>query len=153
VHGDERQEQDRVRPVHAREEVARGLRDDGGGAVQTAKTYGNVEARTYGGEASARIALPAHLFLSGGASYTRGLTVTRGGDLAEMPPLKLVAALRYDVNAFFAEAEEVYAARQDRVDVALQEQPTAAWYITNVRVGIAGAVILRDAPVHLLGAP
>ena len=108
-----------------------------GGAVQTAKTYGNVEARTYGGEASARVALPAHLFVSGGASYTRGLNVTRGGDLAEMPPFKLVAALRYDVNAFFAEAEEVYAARQDRVDVALQEQPTAAWFITNVRVGVA----------------
>jgi iron complex outermembrane receptor protein len=106
------------------------------GSVATAKTYANVQARMYGGEASARLALADHLFFGAGASLTRGINTTRHVDLAEMPPFKAVASLRYDADLFFAEAEEVYSARQDRVDQSLNEQPTAAWFITNVRVGV-----------------
>ena len=95
-----------------------------------------MDARIWGGEVSARLALPRQLFLSAAASYTRGVDTTRGGDLAEIPPFKANLALRWDVHAFFAEAEEVYAARQDRVDVRLREEPTPAWFITNLRAGV-----------------
>ena len=108
----------------------------GGGAPLTAKSYANVRARTYGGEASARIALPAHLFATAQVAYTRGENASAGTPLAEIPPLRAGLALRYDVGVFFAEAEEQWAARQDRVDPALQEQPTAAWFITSARVGV-----------------
>lgn len=104
-------------------------------AAGTARTYENVSARTYGGEASARVSLPLRLFASAGVSYTRGLNDTTGGSLAEIPPLKGVAALRWDAGWAFAEVEEVTAARQSKVDAAIDEQTTGAWAITNVRLG------------------
>jgi iron complex outermembrane recepter protein len=108
------------------------------GTVLPAKTYANVDARLYGGELGGRVALPAHLFLSAGAAYTRGVNSTTGGDLAEIPPFKATGALRFELEAFFAEVEEVYAARQNLVDVSLGEQPTPAWFITNLRLGVTG---------------
>jgi iron complex outermembrane recepter protein len=109
---------------------------EGGGTPLTAKTYANVRARTYGGEASARVAFPAHLFATAQLSYTRGENASAGTPLAEMPPLHASLALRYDVGVFFAEAEEAWAARQDRVDPALREAATAAWFTTQARVGV-----------------
>lgn len=106
-----------------------------GPAGSQAKTYTNVAARMYGGEASARLSLPLRLFASAGLSYTRGENDTTGGNLAEIPPLKGVAALRWDVRWAFVELEEVMAARQSRVDATIAEQPTGAWAITNVRLG------------------
>ena len=100
-----------------------------------AKTYANVSARTYGGEMSARLSLPLRLFASAGVSYTRGVNDTTGGSLAEMPPLKGVAALRWDRRWLFAEVEEVLAARQSKVDASIAEPATGAWAITNVRLG------------------
>lgn len=100
-----------------------------------AKSYANVAARTYGGEVSARASLPLRLFASAGLSYTRGVNETAGGDLAEIPPLKAVFALRWDARWLFAEVEEVVAARQSSVDAALHEERTPAWAITNLRLG------------------
>jgi iron complex outermembrane recepter protein len=101
----------------------------------TSKTYENVAARLYGGEASARVALPRDLYASGSLTYTRGENETAGTPLAEIPPLRASVALRWDVSRVFVEVEEQWAARQDRVDPALSEQPTSAWYVTNARVG------------------
>lgn len=117
------------------------------GTTLAAKSYANVRAHLYGGEASARWALPAHLVLSAGLSYTRGVDDTAGGDLAEMPPLRASASLRWEVDRFFAEVEEVVAARQDRVATGLNEQPTPAWFITNVRAGgrVAGVKLFAGA--------
>lgn len=100
-----------------------------------AKTYANVAARMYGGEASARVALPQRLFASAGLSWTRGLNDTTGGNLAEIPPLKGIVALRWDAGWAFAEVEEAMAARQSRVDASIAEQATGAWAITNLRLG------------------
>lgn len=100
-----------------------------------AKSYANVSARTYGGEASARVSLPLRFFASTGLSYTRGVNETTGGNLADIPPLKGVAALRWDVRALFVEVEEQLAARQSKVDASLKEAPTGAWAITNLRLG------------------
>lgn len=102
----------------------------------TAKTYDNVDARLYGGEASAQVRLPLHLFAGARLAYTRGLT--RSGSLAEIPPLQTAVSLRFDAGWIFAEVEEAMAARQARVDATLQEQPTGAWAITNLKLGLDG---------------
>lgn len=102
---------------------------------QVGRSYENVSARTYGGELSGRVALPAKLFAGAGVSYTRGVNDTAGTSLAEIPPLKATASLRWDDGRFFAEAEEIYAARQGFVDAALGEQPTPAWWTTSLKAG------------------
>lgn len=101
----------------------------------TARTYRNVDARIFGGEASASVPLPFHLYAGASLAYTRGQRAS-GGSLAEIPPLKSALSLRYDREWIFAEVEEVMAARQGQVDAALLEQPTGAWAITNVKLGI-----------------
>jgi iron complex outermembrane receptor protein len=106
-----------------------------GTAAGNAKTYTNVSARMYGGELTARVTLPLRLFASAGLSYTRGENDTTGGNLAEIPPLKGMVALRWDARWAFVEVEEVMAARQSRVDATISEQTTGAWAITNLRVG------------------
>jgi iron complex outermembrane receptor protein len=106
-----------------------------GGAAVTAKTYRNVSARTLGAEASARIALPLRLFAIAGLTWVRGENLSDGVPLAELPPLRANLALRLDTGAFFVEAEEQLAARQDRVDPALEEHATPGWAITNLRAG------------------
>lgn len=106
-----------------------------GGAPLTAKTYRNVSARLLGGEASARLALPARLYASAAVTYTRGENASAGTPLAEIPPLRGSVALRWDTGRFFVEAEEQWAARQGRVDPALEEEPTRGWFITNLKAG------------------
>jgi iron complex outermembrane receptor protein len=105
------------------------------GGARLARSYANVHARTFGYEVSARAALPLDLFASAGAASTRGIDETRGGWLAEMPPLKGTVALRWDVGWAFAEVEESFARRQGQVDALLLEEPTPAWWLTSVRAG------------------
>jgi iron complex outermembrane receptor protein len=107
----------------------------GSAGPQRGRSYENVSARTYGGEVSGRVALPAKLFAAAAVSYTRGVNDTAGTSLAEIPPLKASASLRWDDGRFFAEAEEVYAARQAFVDASLAEQPTPAWWTTSLKAG------------------
>jgi iron complex outermembrane recepter protein len=111
-----------------------------------AKTYLPVDARTYGYEVSGRAALPVDLFASASVSQTLGRDETRGGWLAEIPPLRANAGLRWDPGWAFVELEEVYAAEQDRVDPRLGESATPAWWITNLRVGTSfrGMTILAS---------
>lgn len=99
------------------------------------RTYENVSARTFGGEVTGRIALPAKLFLGLGASFTRGINETANTSLPEIPPLKATGSLRWDDGRFFAEVEEIYAARQGFVDAALLETTTAAWWTTSLKAG------------------
>ncbi|HET8733806.1 MAG TPA: TonB-dependent receptor, partial [Anaeromyxobacteraceae bacterium] len=122
----------------------------GGGAPMTARTYENVRARLWGGEASARVALPLRLVASASLTYTLGQNERAGTPLAEMPPLRTSVSLRHDARFFFAEVEEQWAARQDRVDPALGEQPTPAWFITSVRAGVAWRGVKAFAGVRNL---
>jgi iron complex outermembrane receptor protein len=108
-----------------------------GSTASPAKTYANVSARLYGGEASAKLSLPLRLFAGLGVAYTRGLNDSTGGNLAEIPPLKGIASLRWDAGWLFAEVEEVVAAPQPKVDAALGESETGGWAITNLRLGTA----------------
>lgn len=119
-----------------------------GGA--TAKTYAGVSARRAGGEASARLALPLRLYAGAAVAYVWARNETAGTPLAEIPPLRASASLRWDDGRFFAEAEEQWAARQDRVDPALGERPTDAWFITNLRAGASWKAVKAFAGVRNL---
>jgi len=100
-----------------------------------AKSWANVDAFMWGGEASARVALPWDLHLSAALAYTRGRNETAGTWLAEMPPLRGSVAVRYDVRRLFAEVETVLADDQGRVDATVLEQPTGGWAIVNLKAG------------------
>ncbi len=106
-----------------------------------ARSYTNVDARLYGGEAKATLALTETLFLEGGFSYVRGKKDTDPSrnitdeDIAEIPPLKGRLALRFDTGIYFAQIEGLFQATQDKVDSDLNEQKTPGWGIVNLKVG------------------
>ena len=106
-----------------------------------ARSYTNVDAQLYGGEAKITLALTDTLFLEGGTSYVRGKKDTdpskniNDEDIAEIPPLKGRLALRYDTGIYFAQAEGIFQATQDRVDSDLQEQKTSGWGVVNIKAG------------------
>jgi iron complex outermembrane receptor protein len=100
-----------------------------------AKTYSNIDAVMYGGEASASVAIPSDLYLTAGISYTRGKNVTEDTNLPEIPPLKGRVGLRYDNNTYFGEIEGLFAASQTKVDTVLQEEETSGWGIANLKAG------------------
>lgn len=108
-----------------------------------AKSYSNVSATMWGGEASARVALPYDLYASASVGYTEGRNLTAGTWLAEIPPLRASASVRYDRTRWFTEVETVLADDQRSVDRSVQEQPTGGWAILNLKAGLQ----LRNAKV------
>ncbi len=108
----------------------------------SARSYANTGATLRGAEAEAVATLTGHLFLSGDVSFVRGTQEPApekgivSGNLAEIPPQRLRAALRYDTGTWWTEAEGVFSGAQTRVDTDLLEQPTPAWEIANLRGGI-----------------
>jgi iron complex outermembrane receptor protein len=108
----------------------------------TARSYGNVNARMYGGELTYNVGLTNRLLLFGGASYTRGSKDISPGlriadsNMAEIPPLKGRAALRYGTRLFFAELEGIAARPQNRVDTDLKESRTAGYGVMNAKAGV-----------------
>jgi len=86
----------------------------------TARSYANVDATLLGGELSGVATLTDRLFLSGDVSYVRGsqdadpAKQIYSTNLAEMPPLRGRAGLRYDTGRFWGEAEGVFSAAQNR---------------------------------------
>ncbi len=108
----------------------------------SARSYENVDARMYGGEVAYSVGFTRSLLLSGGVSYTRGIQNAKPTaglaktDMAEMPPFRSRASLRYGRSMFFAEINAIAVARQDRIDFALQEQPTAGYALLGVKAGI-----------------
>lgn len=104
-------------------------------ASSTLKSYQNIDATMWGAELGSQVALPYDLFLKGALSYTEGENRDEDRPLSEIPPLKGMVALRYDNGTFFVEAAENLARKQDRVDAALSEQPTAGWATTDLKAG------------------
>jgi iron complex outermembrane receptor protein len=107
----------------------------------SARSYANVDATLLGGEMSAVATLTDRLFLSGDLSYVRGsqdpdpAKQIYSTNLAEMPPLRGRAGLRYDTGGVWGEVEGVFSAAQNRVDTDLEETPTPGWGIANLRLG------------------
>jgi iron complex outermembrane recepter protein len=110
-------------------------------SVPAARSYTNVDARLWGGEASYTAVLTGTLTLNGGISYSRGTAtpVMAAGvmsrNLPEIPPLRGWSALRYTRRWFFAEFGSIAADRQSYVDTDLQETPTAGYALLNVKLG------------------
>ncbi len=108
----------------------------------SARSYQNVGARIYGGEVSYSAGFGRSVLLAGGVSYTRGIQYasltanTPRGNIAEMPPLKSRASLRYGTQLFFAEVEGIGVAPQNHVNAALREQPTAGYGLMGLKVGV-----------------
>jgi len=109
---------------------------------KAARSYENVEARIHGGEVSYSVAFSRSVLLAGGVSYARGVEFAKPAagmpraNIAEMPPLKSRASLRYGNRLFFAEAEGRAVARQNNVDPSLLERPTPGYGLLGVRGGI-----------------
>jgi iron complex outermembrane recepter protein len=107
----------------------------------SAKSYVNVDATLVGGEVNAVATLTDRLFLSGDVSYVRGTQEAIPAEqvfstnLAEMPALRGRAALRYATGGYWGEVEGVASAAQNHVNTDLNEQPTPAWHVANLRAG------------------
>lgn len=107
-----------------------------------ARTYINHDARMWGAEATAFVPLGHNVALQAKLAWTRGsrdLAPAAGvvdRDLPELPPFSGRLALRWEPGRWYAELEGVAAAEQTRVDSGLQEAPTPAWAIGNLRAGV-----------------
>lgn len=107
-----------------------------------ARSFENTNARLYGGELTYSAGLGRAVLLSGGLSYSRGTKDAKpsrrifDSNLAEMPPLKARAALRYGNRRFFVETEGLAARAQDRVDSDLREGRTPGYAILNLKTGV-----------------
>ncbi len=106
-----------------------------------ARSYTNVDAIIFGTEARMNYAITDALFLTAGLSYVRGrkdkkpeLGIT-DKDIAEIPPLRVRTALRYDNGRFFGEIETVASATQSKVDSDLNETETSGYGVVNLKVG------------------
>ncbi|MGV8040688.1 MAG: TonB-dependent receptor domain-containing protein [Thermoanaerobaculaceae bacterium] len=108
---------------------------------QKARSYANVDAVIWGGEASASLVLSDWLMLSGDLSFVRGRKTSRpevgvhSEELAEIPPATWRLALRYERGPLFGELEGVFAGRQKHVDTELGESSTPGWEVVNLRGG------------------
>lgn len=110
-------------------------------AGKAARTWANVDADLLGAELSGSLALAGGWLVSGDLSWVRGRHEASAdlglaaAPLAETPPLRARLAARWDDGRWYAEVEEVAAARQDRVDPSLSETPTPGWAVTHLRAG------------------
>ena len=106
-----------------------------------ARAFENVDAKLYGGELSYSFRIARSLLFLGGTSYSVGTKKAKpeamifSTDLAEIPPLKTRAVLRYGTKVFFAEMEGVAVNAQSRVDTALQELRTPGYATMGFKIG------------------
>ena len=109
---------------------------------QMARSYANVDALFRGLEVIASVPISTRVSLSGDLSAVRGTQAPRpdlgivSEDLAEIPPLRGAARLRYDDGRFFGVLEGVFAARQEHVDTDLNESVTPGYGIANAQAGV-----------------
>lgn len=112
------------------------------GMSNSVRSFTNVDARIYGGEASYGVSLPASFSLRGGSSYSRGTNDPKheagvySTNLPEMPPFRTWAALRYTHHWGFAEVGGTGVGRQGLVDTDLKETPTPGYGLMNAKLGL-----------------
>lgn len=107
-----------------------------------ARSYAATDATMRGAELSMVAGFGERLFLTLDAAAVRAEKEVRpeagifSPNVAETPPYSARAALRWEQGKGFGEVEGVFAARQDRVDTDLGEQPTAGYGVANLRAGM-----------------
>ncbi len=106
--------------------------------TKMAMSYQNIDAHIYGGDISLLGMLTDTISFELGAAYQRGKKDSGNytdSDLAEIPPLKTRAAVRYDNGSIFGIFEGIYAARQNDVDSDLNEKETKSYIVFNLKAG------------------
>jgi iron complex outermembrane receptor protein len=122
-----------------------------------ARSYINTDALLRGVEVTASTQLRKALALSGNLSYTRGtfdqasVPSATGNDLAEMPPLRAQAKVRFDNGRTFGELGGLLSAAQERVDASLGEQTTPSYFVLNLHGGVrVGGMAVSVGVANLL---
>ncbi len=103
-----------------------------------AMSYQNIDAHIYGGDITVNGMLTDTISAEIGAAYQRGKKDSgnyNDSDLAEIPPLKARAALKYENNGIFWMIESIYSARQDNIDTDLNEKKTKSYIVFNLKAG------------------
>ncbi len=72
--------------------------------------------------------------LIGNLKYTHGVTSMHEA-IPQIPPLKVVATLRYQVKSFNIQAEQEWAASQNRISASFGEAATPRYYVVHLRSG------------------
>jgi len=104
------------------------------------KTYTNIDAYIFGGDATAIFDLTQDFALEGGLAYQRGRKLSQPAgnndkDLAEITPLKRKAALSYDKNGFYTVYEWLHSLDSEDIDRDAGETPLKGWDVFNFRAG------------------
>lgn len=108
----------------------------------SARSYENVNARFYGGEVTSRYTPRRTLLVSLGLSWVRGVKDAKperrifDRDIAETPPLRGRAGVRWGGKLFFCELEGIGVRAQRRVDGDLRELPTPGYAVVHAKGGI-----------------
>ncbi|MDH4065493.1 MAG: TonB-dependent receptor [Acidobacteriota bacterium] len=123
----------------------------------SARSYTNVDARLRGFELTGSVPLRHHLSFSGDVSYTRGtfdqaaVPGATGSNLAEMPPLRARARLRFDNGRAFGGLGGLFSAAQRKVDTSLGEAETPSYGLLTLHGGLrAGAFAVSVGVANLL---
>ncbi len=105
------------------------------GGTKPAMSYMNIDAFMYGLNLNSFVLINENIYLSIGMSYQRGKK-KRGEDrdLAEIPPLKVIASFNYENENFLLTIEDIYNSQQKNVDSSLNETSTESWNVLNLRL-------------------
>jgi iron complex outermembrane receptor protein len=117
-----------------------------GGAMANlvARSFANVDARSYGGELTYSIPVRRAVLVSGGLGFARIIkdAAPRLGifdrDAAEVPPLRSHTTLRYGTRRLFVETTFTAVSAQRRVDRDLLETPTPGYGVLDFKAGVHG---------------
>ena len=101
-----------------------------------ATSYTNIDATIYGGSLTLLGYITDNVSSEFSLAYQRGKKDSgnyKDKDLAEIPPLKLRLAFKYENDLFSGEIENIYATGQKKVDTDLKETPTSSYYVLNLK--------------------
>lgn len=118
-------------------------------AMRSTTVVRNVDARTWGGEADARMELGAHWRMSGSLMHTRGENLTDGLPLGQIAPFEARLSLDYERLNWSAGALLRAVDRQDRIAVnqgnivGQDLGPTAGFAVLSIYGSWRGSEALR----------
>ena len=98
--------------------------------------YANVDARLYGIDLGYEWEISTAWLLRGNLGYVRGKRTDIDDNLYRIAPLSSFLEVMYVHERFFVSAENVAAAKQNKVAEYNNEQTSAGWGIVNLRAGV-----------------